>query len=400
MRLPVPRRLAVAIVPLAVFALGTVGCGKKADDKAKAPGGPPTRNVLVAKVVTRDAPLYLDQIGTCAASEIVQLQAQVSGRITERHFQDGQDVKKGDPLFTIDPRPYQAALAQAEGQLAEAKAQLQLNQLNLQRQLDLQKQRVTAQQELDAARAAVATDQARVQTGEAAVATARINLEYTSIRSPLDGRAGLRQVDVGNVVNGGNGGGGGAVLLTVQRLDPIYTDFTVAETDLPEVRRYLDNDKLRVRTDAPDDAAPPREGKLYFIDNAVQAGAGTVKLRGVTDNPDKMLLPGQFVRVRLVLDVVRDARLVPSGAVQIGQKGPFVFVVKPDSTVDLRPVTPGQRQDGELTVIREGLQPGETVVVTGQLQLAPGSKVNAKDIGAGGGGGGGPAATAGRAMSP
>ncbi len=382
MRFPVSRRL----LAVALSALVLPGCGKKGDQKA-APAGPPPRNVLVAKVVTRDSPLYLDEIGNCAASEVVQVQAQVSGQITERHFQDGQDVKKGEPLFTIDPRPYQAALAQAEGQLAQARAQMQLDQINLQRQLDLQKQRVTAQQELDTARAAVATDQARVQTGEAAVAQARINLEFTSIRSPLDGRAGLRQVDVGNIVNGGNGGGGGAVLLTIQRLDPIYTDFTVAETDLPEVRRYLGNDQLRVQTDAPDDGAPAREGKLYFLDNAVQAGAGTIRLRGVTDNADRLLVPGQFVRVKLVLDVLKDARLVPSAAVQIGQKGPFVFVVKPDSTVDIRPVTPGQRQEGDLTVIRDGLQPGETVVVTGQLQLSPGAKVNPKEAGEGGAGG-------------
>ncbi len=382
MRFPVSRCLLI----VASSGLILTGCGKKSGD-TKAAGGPPPRNVLVAKVITRDAPLYLDEIGNCAAVESVQVQAQVSGQITERKFEDGQDVKKGDLLFTIDPRPYQATLDQSEGQLAQAKAQLQLDQLNLQRQIDLQKQRVTAQQDLDTARANVSTDQARVQTAEATLAQARINLEFCHIRSPIDGRTGLRQVDVGNVVNGGNGGGGGAVLLTIQRYDPIYTDFTVAETDLAEVRRYLNNDKLRVVTDAPDDRSPPREGKLYFIDNAVQAGAGTVRVRGITDNPDRLLWPGAFVRVRLVLDVLQNAQLVPSGAVQIGQKGPFVFVVKPDSTVDIRPVTAGQRQDGDLTVIREGLQAGETVVVTGQLQLAPGAKVNTKDVGEGGGAG-------------
>lgn len=385
--------LSAAAVMTATLLLA--GCGKKGKAANAPAGGPPPRNVLVAKVITRDSPLYLDEIGSCTAVETVQVQAQVSGQITERHFQDGQDVKKGDLLFTIDPRPYQAALDQAEGQLAQARAQLQLDQLNLQRQVDLQKQRVVAQQDLDTARAAVATDQARIQTDEAAVATAKINLDYCTIRSPIDGRAGLRQVDVGNVVSGGNGGGGGATLVTIQRYDPIYTDFTVAESDLPQVRRYLSNPNLRVQTDAPDDQAAAREGKLYFIDNAVQSGAGTVRLRGLTDNPDKLLWPGEFVRVKLVLDTLKDARLVPSGAVQIGAKGPFVFVVKPDSTVDLRPVQPGQRQEGDLTVIRDGLQPGETVVVTGQLQLAPGAKVNAKDIGEGGSGvvgGGGSAA--------
>ena len=156
-------------------------------------------------------------------------------------------------------------------------------------------------------------------------------------------------------------------------------DFTVAEPDLPLVRRYLDNPNLKVVTDAGDDNIAPRTGTLYFIDNAVQPGAGTVKLRGLTPNPDRALWPSQFVHVRLILDVLKDAKLVPSGAVQIGQNGPYMFVVKPDSTLDLRQVKPGQRQ-GDLTVITEGVNAGETVVVSGQLQLSPGTKVIAKEI--------------------
>ncbi len=369
------------LFPLSAFALPIflASCGKK----AAAPPAPPPRNVLTAKVVTKDVPLYLDEIGTCAAEETVQVQAQVSGRITEQHCQDGADVKKGDLLFTIDPRPYQAALDQAVGQLAQAKAQLTLDQLNLKRQQELRAKNVTAQQEFDVAQANVNATAARVQTAEAAVATAKVNVDYCSIRSPIDGRAGLRQMDVGNVMGavGGSGGvaGTGSVLVTIQRLHPIYTDFTVAETDLPQVRQYLHNEKLRVLTDAPDDAAPPREGKLYFIDNTVQSGAGTVKLRAETPNEDRRLWPGEFVRVRLVLDILKDAKLVPSQAVQIGQNGPYIFIVKPDSTIDLRPVKPGQRQ-GDLTVVSEGVEPGEVVVVTGQLQLAPGAKVVAKDM--------------------
>ncbi len=363
---------------------GLTACGRKSASQSAAP---PPRNVLTAKVTTKDVPLYLDEIGTCVAEETVQVQAQVTGRITEQHFQDGADVKKGDLLFTIDPRPYRAALDQAEAQLAQAKAQLALDQLNLKRQQDLRAKNVTAQQEFDVAQANLSGTQARVQSAEAAVATARVNLDYCSIRSPIDGRAGLRQIDVGNVM-GAIGGSGmnpagtatsGSVLVTIQRLHPIYTDFTVAETDLPLVRQYLNNDKLRVFTDAPDDQAPPREGKLYYIDNSVQSGAGTVKLRAETPNEDRLLWPGGFVRVRLVLDILKDARLVPSQAVQIGQNGPYIFVVKPDSTIDLRPVKPGQRQ-GDLTVVNAGVEPGEDVVVTGQLQLSPGTKVVAKEM--------------------
>jgi multidrug efflux system membrane fusion protein len=186
-------------------------------------------------------------------------------------------------------------------------------------------------------------------------------------------------VDVGNIVGSGMAGGGGAVLVTIQGIDPIYTDFTIAEPDIPLVRKYLGGPNVKVMTDAEDDQHPPREGELSFIDNALQAGSGTVKARGVTPNPDRALWPSQFVKVRLILEVLKDANLVPSGAVQIGQNGPYVFVVKPDSTLELRQVKPGQVQ-GDLTVITEGVKSGERVVVSGQLQLAPGAKVVPREI--------------------
>ena len=339
---------------------------------------PPSRPVLVAKVITKDVPLYLDEIGTCSAYETVQVQAQVSGQIMARHFQDGADVKQGDLLFTIDPRPYQAALDQAQGQLAQAQSQLILDQITLKRQQELRARNVISPQDLDTAQATVKSDEAKVKTAEGAVAAAQVNLDYCNIRSPINGRAGLRLVDVGNVVTGGNGGGGGAVLLTIQGLDPIYTDFTVAETDLALVRRYLGGPNVKVETRSADGSMPPRLGDLYFIDTAVQPGAGTVKARAVTPNPDHALWPLEFVRVRFILDLFKDATLVPSQAVQISQNGPFVFVVKPDNTVDLRRVKPGQRQDGDTTVLQSGVRPGETVVVTGQLALAPGTKVDPK----------------------
>ncbi|HTD01377.1 MAG TPA: efflux RND transporter periplasmic adaptor subunit [Chthoniobacterales bacterium] len=327
---------------------------------------PPVRPVLVAKVISKDVPLYLDEIGTCAAYETVQVQAQVSGQIIARHFQDGADVKKGDLLFTIDPRPYQAALQQAQAQAA-------LDQVTLKRQTELRARNVTAPQDFD-------TAQANARKSEAAAAAAQVNVDFCYIKSPINGRAGLRLVDVGNIVSGNTGSG--AVLLTIQGLDPIYTDFTVAETDLALVRKYLGGPNVKVQTYSPDDKIPPRLGDLYFIDNAVQPGSGTVKARGVTPNPDHAFWPSEFVRVRFILDTIKDARLVPSQAVQISQSGPFIFVLKPDNTVDLRPVKPGQRQDGDLIVVESGLQPDETVVVTGQLALAPGTKVDPKPYGA------------------
>jgi len=336
---------------------------------------PPTRSVLVAKVITKDAPVYLNEIGTCAAVETVQIQAQVSGQIESREFRDGADVKKGDLLFKIDPRPFEAALTQAQGQLAQAQAQLVLDQITLKRQQELRAKGVISPQDLDTAQATVKNDEAKVKSAEGAVAAAQVNLDYCTIRSPIDGRAGLRNVDVGNVVSGGTSG---TNLLTIQKLDPIYTDFTVAETDLALVRQHLGGPEVKVETAAPDGNIPPRTGDLYFIDTAVQPGSGTVKARAVTPNPEKNLWPSEFVRVRFILDMIKDAKLVPSQAVQISQSGPFVFVVKPDNTVDLRPVKTGQRQDGDLTVIESGLEQGETIVVTGQLALAPGSKVDPK----------------------
>src|SRR5436309_8364771 len=320
------------------------------------PAQPPARPALVAKVVAKNVPVYLDEIGTCAAYETVQVQAQVNGVIMVRHFQDGSDVKKGDLLFTIDSRPYQAALDQA-------KAQNALDQVTLKRQEDLRARKVIAQQDYDIA-------VANAQKSQAAAEAAQVNLDYCFIKSPINGRIGMRNVDVGNLV-----GPSTPALVTIQGLDPIYTDFTVAENDLPLVRKYLGGPNVKVETYLADGSITPRVGELYFIDNAVQPGSGTVKVRGVTPNANRALWPSEFVLVRFILDMLKNATPVPSQAVQVSQSGPFVFVVKPDNTVDLRPVKPGQRQDGDLVVVESGVKPDETVVVTGQLALSPGAKV-------------------------
>jgi multidrug efflux system membrane fusion protein len=320
------------------------------------PAHAPARPVSVAEAVAKDVPLYLDEIGTCAAYETVQVQAQVTGQIITRDFQDGADVKKGDLLFTIDPRPFQAALDQT-------KAQAELDQVTLKRQEDLRARKVISQQDYD-------TAVANAQKSQAAVEAAQVNLDWCYIKSPINGRVGLRNVDVGNLV-----GPSTAPLVTILGLDPIYTDFTIAENDLPLVRKYLGGPNVKVQTYLPDGSISPRMGDLYFIDNAVQPGSGTVKARGVTPNPDRALWPSEFVRVRFILDILKNATLVPSQAVQVSQSGPFVFVVRPDNTVDVRSVKPGQRQEGDLTVIEGNVKPGDTVVVTGQLALSPGASV-------------------------
>jgi membrane fusion protein, multidrug efflux system len=348
-----PRWAYLLFIVLAAFVCYRILQHRAAESKT---AQPPARPVTVAKVITKDVPLYLDEIGTCAAYETVQVQAQVSGVIIQRHFQDGSDLKKGDPLFTIDPRPYQATLDQA-------KAQAALDKTTLKRQEDLRARKVISQQDYDVA-------VANAQKSQAAAEAAQVNLDWCYIKSPINGRIGLRNVDVGNLV-----GPSTPPLVTIHGLDPIYTDFTVAENDLPLVRKYLGGPNVKVQTYLSDGSIAPRMGDLYFIDNAVQPGSGTVRARGVTPNADRALWPSEFVRVRFILDMLKDATLVPSQAVQVSQSGPFVFVVKPDNTVDLRSVKPGQRQDGDLTVIETGVEPDETVVVTGQLALSPGAKV-------------------------
>jgi RND family efflux transporter MFP subunit len=269
--------------------------------KTAPPPGP--RPVAVAKVITKDVPLYLDEIGTCAAAETVQVQAQVSGQIISREVEDGADVKTGQVLFRIDPRPFEAALASAQADAALAHA-------TLQRQTELRSKQVVTGQDYDVANA-------NAMKADAAVALARVNLEHCTIRSPIDGRTNIRSVDVGNLV-----GPSSPALVTVQRLDPIYTDFTIAEPDIPLVRQHLNGPPLEVLTENENDKIPPRQGELTFIDNAVQPGAGVVRARATTENKDRAFWPSQFVRVRLILQTLKNAMLVPSSAVQIGQNCP------------------------------------------------------------------------------
>jgi multidrug efflux system membrane fusion protein len=359
--------------PLALLSiLATAGCTR---EQPKMSMERPPAVVTVSEVATQDVPVYLDEIGKCVAREVVSIQPQVGGVITAIHFTDGADIKKGDKLFTIDPRPFKAQLDIQQAMLAQNKAQLELAKVELARSQELLLTKAGSQQDYDAKKSNVAVMEARVQSSDAEIEMAKVNVEYTEILSPIDGRAGQRLVDLGNVVAAANGMSK-TPLLVIQRLDPVYADFTIAERDLPEVRRNVASGKLRVETRL-DGSSEVREGELSFIDNAVQDGTGTVKLRATMPNADRLFWPGTFVRVRLVLSTMKDALLVPARAIQISQKGPFVYVVKDDSTVELRPIQQGQRQL-DLMVVQDGLKGGEKVVVTGQLLLSPGAKVMVK----------------------
>jgi membrane fusion protein, multidrug efflux system len=331
---------------------------------------PPPPLVSVAKAQVQDVPVYLDEIGKSYAFESVTVTPQVGGRITQRQFQDGTDLTKGQLLFVIDPRPYQAQLDSAKGALAQAKAALELAKVEFARSSELLNSKVIAKQDYDTKKSTVEVDQAQVESAEAALETAQLNLEYCYIHTPIPGRAGARLVDVGNVVQANT-----TALLLIQRLDPIYADFTITERDLPNVQKEMTRGTLKTSVRLPSDPEERvRAGELTFLDNTVQNGTGTVFLRATISNPDHHFWPGQFVNVRLVLAIQKGAVLIPNQATQISQEGPFVYVVKPDNTADLRLVTLGQRQ-GDYIVVSQGVAPGENIIVAGQMTVIPKSKV-------------------------
>jgi membrane fusion protein, multidrug efflux system len=349
-----------------VAAAFSISCGKKV---TAAPERPPTL-VTVSTAVSRDVPVYLDEIGKNGAFESVTVTPQVAGRITERHFEDGANLQKGQLLFVIDPRPYQAQLDSAQANLAQAKAALELAKIQFARDEELVGTKAISKQDYDTKKNTVDVDRAQVDAAEAALETARLNLEYCYIHSPIEGRAGARLVDIGNVVQTNT-----TALLLIQRLDPIYADFTITERDLPEVQKQMTRGNLDARIRLPSDGEDGvRTGKVTFLDNAVQNATGTVNLRATVPNSDHHFWPGQFVNVKLVLATDKGAVMIPSEATQISQKGPFVYVVKPDQTAELRVITMGQRQGGNV-VVTNGLIAGENVVLTGHLTVVPGAKV-------------------------
>lgn len=353
----------------ALLALGAGAACGRSNLQAAAPAMPPPL-VSVVRATAQDVPRYLDEIGRNTAFESVTVTPQVGGRIVERHFQDGENLKKGQLLFVIDPRPYKAQVDSARAALAQAKAALDLAKIQFARDQSVIGTRAISQQDYDTKKNTVDVDQAQVDAAQAALETANLNLAYCHIHSPISGRAGARMVDVGNVVQPN-----ATSLLLIQRVDPIYANFTITERDLPEVQELMSRGALRASVRLPSDAAnTARIGRVGFLDNAVQNGSGTVNLRATLGNSDRHFWPGQFVDVKLILRTEKAAVLIPSQATQISQQGPFVYVVKPDDTAEFRPVKLGQRQ-GDEVVVTEGVAPKERVVLAGQMLVRPGGKV-------------------------
>lgn len=349
----------------------TVACNKKAPAPQGGRGGGAVP-VLAGEVGRKDVPLVVKAIGSVHPPASVTIKPQVGGQIAEVHFRQGQELKKGDPLFTIDKRPFEVALQQAQAALDLAQAQAANAGDQSQRYISLKKTGAVAAEQFDQIKTTLRTSAAAVKSAEAVVRNAQLQIEYCNIRSPLEGRAGKFLVDPGNVVQANQ-----TDLVVINQIDPIEVTFAVAERYLGEIRRYSAEGDLKVIAIPDGKELQPVEGKLVFVDNAVKSATGTIELKGLFSNNPKALWPGQFVDVELFLTTDRDAVVVPVAALQTGQDGQFVYVIKPDQTVEARNIAL-VRTNEEDAVIREGLKGGEKIVLDGQSRLGPGSKVDVK----------------------
>jgi membrane fusion protein, multidrug efflux system len=368
-----PRLLASA----AVLGALSVAVSCAPDPRPQRPNARPVP--VTAGTVTQQAlPVQLTAIGHAVAFETVAMKPQVTGQLVEVTYKEGQDVRKGQVLFRIDPRPYQDALNKSRSMLARDQAMEAQAEQDEQRTASLVTQKLAPQEQLDTAHSNTISLQAVVKADEAQVESDQLQLTYCSIVSPVDGRTGDLQVDVGNIVQANT-----TVLVTINRIAPIFVSFSLPEQNLADVKRYMTAGGLKIQATLPGEESAPLNGTLTFIDNTVDSTTGTFALKGTFTNADRRLWPGQYVNVTLTVTTQSDAVVVPVTALQSGQNGQFVFVVKPDRTVEMRPITLA-RQVGPLAAISEGLKPGETVVTDGQLLLVPGATVDVK-----------PAATAG-----
>lgn len=331
----------------------------------------PAVPVTVATASTKSVPVRLHAIGTVEAYSTVTIKSQVDGIIQKVHFREGQDVKAGDLLFSIDPRPFQAQLDQAQANLARDAAQAKNAQAQAARYASLYQSGIVSKDQYDTYQTNFAALQAAVRADKAAVETAKLNLSYCTIRSPIDGRTGSLLVHAGNLIKVND-----TSLLVINRIEPIYVDFSVPEQDLEDIKKFMAERRLPVEAAVAHD--PNRvEGVLDFVNNSVDNSTGTIMLKGLFSNHRRRLWPGQFVDVYLQLTSQPDATVVPSQAVQTGQKGLYIYVVKSDKTVEVRPVQVGSTYQGD-TVIEKGITPGDEVVTDGQLLLRPGAKVTIK----------------------
>lgn len=349
----------------AVFALAMTGCGKSDKDKTKT-----TPLVTVAEAKSETVPLYLEYVGSLQSIESVNINARVEGFLVERAFKDGADVKKGDLLFVIDPRPFEAALVAAEAQLAEDLAALSYAREQVRRYKPLVEKDYITRDAYDEYLTEAKEAQALVEADRANVLQAELDLSYCTMYAPFDGRIGRRLVDVGNLV----GSGEATLLATLVQLDPIYVYFNVAERDIPTILKQQNIAPLTFSVILPDESKHPEDGKIDFVDNQVDITTGTITLRGTVSNTSKTILPGQFVKVQLLLEEQPNTIVVPSQAIGEQQGNTYVYVVGSDNKVEFRNVTAGASYK-ELRVVEKGLSAGEKVVVNGLQKIKPGITV-------------------------
>src|SRR5919204_1484104 len=329
--------------------------------------------VTIAQVQQKPVPITIGIIGSVEAYSNVAVRAQITGELTSVNFKEGDDVTKGQVLFTLDRRPFETALAQAEAVLNRDSAQAQNAKAQAARIQDLAARGIATREQLDQATANAAALDATVNADRAAVESARVQLQYATIAAPISGRTGALMVHPGNLVRANDT----TPLVVINQIAPIYVTFALPEAQLPDFKRYLARGTVRVTAQPPSDSGDPASGRITFVDNAVDQSTGTIKIKGTFANERRRLWPGQFVNVVVTLTTDPSAIVVPSAAVQTGQQGQYVFVVKPDQTVEIRPVTVARASDTE-TVLKSGVRPGETVVTDGQLRLTQGARISVK----------------------
>lgn len=369
-------RLALAlIVALGVCAASSSCSSAESKGKAQA-AAPHAVSVAVAKVEQQDTPVYLVGLGSVTAFYTANIKSRVDGQIMRVNFQEGQIVKEGDLLILIDPRPYQVQLEQMQAQLFKDQATLRDAKLNLDRYVTILPSGSIAQQQVDTQKSLVDQLDGQVRTDQAQIDNAKLQLVYCNITAPFTGRVGLRQVDPGNIVHAADTN----PMLILTQLQPIAVIFTLPEDQLPTVAQHMKNSTLFVEAYSRDNQIKLGTGKLQTIDNQIDPTTGTAKLKAVFDNKDSQLWPNQFVNANLLLETRKSSTVLPTAAILRGPQGAFVYAVKPDNTVEARPVTISLTQ-GNTTVITSGVAPGEMVVTDGQDKLQTGSTIEPRNSG-------------------
>ena len=382
-----PTILAGRVLVCACLALALSGCGNTSADSKQKPGGgggkggqgrgQMTIPVAVAKAEVRDLPVLLNGLGSVDAFNTVAVKSRIDGQLVQVAFKEGQEVKAGDLLAVIDPRPYEVALSQAQATLFKDQAALKDARLNLERFQQLYKDGVIPKQQFDTQGSLEAQLDGAVRADQAQVDNVKLNLVYTRITAPVGGRVGLRQVDVGNMVHASDPNG----LLVITQLQPIAVIFNLPQDNLQSISQHMRNGRLQVEAYSRDDQTKLATGTLTTIDNQIDATTGTGKLKAVFENRDRSLWPNQFVNVHLLLEVRKNNTVVPAAAIQRGPQGTYVFTVKADKTAEMRPVTVAF-SEGNFAAITKGVSAGEMVVTDGQDKLQPGTRVEIR----GGGG--------------